>query len=68
MDGNATVIGCDATVVGNNSVLKDGDQLIEISTFSQTQLNQAIENACHPLLEKVIYFIIYILNTMLCFT
>jgi len=53
MDGNATVIGCDATVVGNNSVLKDGDQLIEISTFSQTQLNQAIENACHPLLEKI---------------
>merc|ERR1711931_392508 len=40
---DVTEMDGDATVIGNNSVLKDGDQLIEISTFSQTQLNRDIE-------------------------
>lgn len=54
MDGNDTVIGRQPE---NNSAFKDGDQLIEISTFSQTQLTQAVEKAREPLLEKVFNFL-----------
>jgi len=50
MDGNTTVIGPQQE---DKSVLADGDQLIEIPTFSQTQLTLAVEKACEPLLEKI---------------
>merc|ERR1719376_1118177 len=50
VDGNDTVIGRQPE---NSSAFKDGDQLIEISTFSQTQLTQAVEKAREPLLEKI---------------
>ena len=63
MDGNDTVIGPKPE---NNSNVKDCDLLLEIPTFSQTQLNQEVEKAREPLLEKVFNFIKLTFKHLIC--